>query len=67
MPSVSPPLFEAAGQALDPEDLPILGMLLDRTPAAEIASTLRLEGAELRDRIDHMLNRLRVPVSSAAR
>ena len=66
MPPVSPPLFEAAGQALDPEDLPILGMLLDRTPAAEIASALRLEAPELRDRVDHMLRRLKVPVPSVA-
>ena len=64
MPPVSPPLFEAAGQALDPEDLPILGMLLDRTPATEIAATLRLEAAELRDRVNHMLRRLKVPVPS---
>jgi DNA-binding NarL/FixJ family response regulator len=67
MPPVSPPLLEAARQALDPEDLPILGMLLDRAPAAEIASTLRVEGPELRDRIDRMLRRLRVPVPAAAR
>jgi DNA-binding NarL/FixJ family response regulator len=66
MPPISPPLFEAAGQALEPQDLPILGMLVDRTPAPEIAATLRLETAELRDRIDHMLRRLKVPVPSAA-
>ena len=67
MPAVSPPLFEAAGHALDPDDLPILGMLLDRTPAADIANTLRLEPAELRDRIDLMLRRLKVPVPSGTR
>ena len=66
LPPVPPPLYEAAGQALDPEDLPILGMLLDRTPAAEIASTLRMGTAELRDRVDHMLLRLKVPVPSVA-
>ena len=66
VPPVSPPLFEAAGQALDPDDLPILRMLLDRTPAVEIASTLRMGTAELRDRFDHMLLRLKVPVPSVA-
>ena len=64
MPPVSPPLLEAAGQALDTQDLPILGLLLDRTPVAEIAATLRLEVFEVRDRLDHMLRRLKVPVSS---
>ena len=64
MPPVSPPLLEAAGQALDPEDLPILAMLIDRTPVAEIAATLRLEAIDLRGRIDLMLRRLRVPVPS---
>ena len=66
MPPVSPPLLEAAGQALDPDDLPILSMLLDRTPSAEIASTLRLEAADLRDRVDRMLRHLKVPVPSVA-
>ena len=67
MPPVSPALFEAAGQALAPDDLPILGMLLDRTPPAEIGDTLRLEPAELRQRIDRMLRRLNVPLPSGAR
>jgi len=66
LPPVSPALFEAAGLALDPEDPPIVGMLLDRTPLADIADTLRLESAELRDRIDRMLRRLKVTVPSGA-
>lgn len=67
LPPVSDPLLEAAGLALDPEDLPILGMLLDRTPPHDIADTLRLEGAELRHRILRMLARLKVPVPETAR
>ena len=67
MPPVAPPQFEAAGHALDPEDLPILGMLLDRTPAADIADTLRIEQAELRNRIERMLSCLKVPLPSGAR
>lgn len=67
LPPVSEPLLEAAGLALDPEDLPILGMLLDRTPPQDIADTLRLQGAELRHRILRMLARLKVPVPEAAR
>jgi DNA-binding NarL/FixJ family response regulator len=66
LPPVSPPLLEAAGALLDPEDLPILGMLLDRIPTDEIAETLRVVGPELRARIDRMLRRLRVPVPAGA-
>jgi hypothetical protein len=65
LPPVSEPLLEAAGQALDPEDLPLLGMLINRTPPAEIASTMRLERAELDRRIAGMLSRLKVPVPAA--
>jgi DNA-binding NarL/FixJ family response regulator len=61
-PPISPWLRRAAGQTLDSEDLPILAMLLDRTPQAEIAETLGLDGGTLRDRIDAMLRRLQVPV-----
>jgi hypothetical protein len=31
MPEISEPLLEAAGHALDPADLPLLGMLIHRT------------------------------------
>ena len=66
LPPVSRPQLEAAGAALDAEDLPILGMLLERTPTGEIAETLRLTGPDLRARIDGMLRRLRVPVPAGA-
>ena len=65
LPPVSEPLLEAAGQALDPEDLPLLGMLINRTRPAEIASTMRIERAELDRRIARMLSRLKVPVPAA--
>jgi DNA-binding NarL/FixJ family response regulator len=64
MPPVSPPLLEAASQLLDTEDLPILGMLVDRTTVAEIADALRIEATDLRNRIDRMLRRLKDPVAS---
>jgi DNA-binding NarL/FixJ family response regulator len=66
LPPVSRPLLEAAGAVLDPADVPILGMMLDRTPTEEIAETLRLAGPDLRERIDGMLRRLRVPVPAGA-
>jgi DNA-binding NarL/FixJ family response regulator len=65
LPPVSEPLLEAAAQALDPEDLPLLGMLVNRTPPVEIAATMRLERAALDRRIAGMLSRLKVPVPAA--
>jgi DNA-binding NarL/FixJ family response regulator len=62
LPPVSEPLLEAAGQALEPDDLPLLGMLVNRTSPAEIALTMRLDRRELDRRIAGMLGRLKVPV-----
>ena len=65
LPPVSEPLLEAAAQALDPEDVPLLGMLVNRTSPADIAATMRLERAELDRRVAGMLSRLKVPVPPA--
>ena len=65
LPPVSEPLLEAAAQALDPEDVPLLGMLVNRTSPADIAATMRLERAELDRRVAGMLGRLKVPVPPA--
>jgi DNA-binding NarL/FixJ family response regulator len=65
LPSISQPLLEAAREALEPDDLPVLGMLINRTPAADIALTLRIARAELDERIAGMLSRLKVPVPTA--
>jgi DNA-binding NarL/FixJ family response regulator len=62
LPAISGELLEAASLTLDEEDLPILGMLIDRTPAHEIADTLRLELPPLRRRIGRMLGRLQASV-----
>jgi DNA-binding NarL/FixJ family response regulator len=62
LPPVSEPLLEAAGQALDPEDLPLLGMLVNRTRPPDIAMTMRLGREELDERIAGMLSRLKVSV-----
>jgi DNA-binding NarL/FixJ family response regulator len=66
LPEVSPALLEVAGQMLDPDDLPILGMLVAQTAPAEIASTLRVTRAELDRRIAAMLGRLKVPLPESA-
>lgn len=65
LPPVSEPLLEAAGQTLDPEDLPLLGLLVNRASAAEIAAAMRLDRGELDRRIAGMLGRLRVRVPPA--
>jgi DNA-binding NarL/FixJ family response regulator len=66
LPAISQPLLEAAGHALDDDDLPILGMLVSRTPAGEIAETLGLTPSGLARRIMRMLGQLRVPVPDHA-
>jgi DNA-binding NarL/FixJ family response regulator len=66
LPAVSHAQLEAAGHALKDEDLPILGMLVARTPPCEISGTLGIESAELKYRIMGMLSRLRVPVPEHA-
>ena len=62
MPPVEPQLISEASAKLDDADLPILGMVLDGTPHAEIATTLQIEPHELRRRLDGMIARLRVDV-----
>jgi DNA-binding NarL/FixJ family response regulator len=62
LPAISNEMLEVASLALDDEDLPILGMLIDRTPPADIAQTLRLDPPALRWRIRRMLGRLQASV-----
>jgi DNA-binding NarL/FixJ family response regulator len=50
----------AAAARLETRDLPILGMLMERTPTAEIAKVLRLDERELDSRVESMLRRLTV-------
>jgi DNA-binding NarL/FixJ family response regulator len=53
-------LIGASAAQLDPDDLPILGMVLEGTSLAEIASTLGLSPAEIEERIYKMIERLDV-------
>jgi DNA-binding NarL/FixJ family response regulator len=59
MPPLTQPAMESAGARLDAGDLPIFGMLAHGTPAAEIATTLRMEPAWLVARRWAMLEQLR--------
>ncbi len=62
LPRAIPELLHAARGALDVEDIPILELLVQRTPHAQIASQLAIERADLERHIDRMLTRLRVPI-----
>jgi DNA-binding NarL/FixJ family response regulator len=62
LPPVSAALLRAAADALDPEDLPVLGMLIDRTPPSDIADALQINRSELSRRLTRMLARIKVPV-----
>jgi len=64
LPPITRELLNAAGAALDPADLPILGMSLDDTPVADMASALGLDFAEVSRRLDRMISRLKVEVAA---
>ena len=59
MPEISPLVLKASGFKLDPEDLPILGMLVHGVPADDIAATLNVTPAWLGVRRWGMLEKLR--------
>jgi len=42
LPALTPAVMEATASGLDTDDLPVVGMLLHGTPAAEIAATLNV-------------------------
>ena len=61
--SALPPLeaeqLDAAALAVDPEDLALLAMLVDGTPASDAADTLRMDRRKVGHRIERLLGRLR--------
>ena len=64
LPPLSRELLNDAAVRLQPEDLPVLGLVLDDTPRGEIARTLRLEPQTLDAQIERMVGCLRVEVPS---
>ncbi|MDQ3676260.1 MAG: response regulator transcription factor [Actinomycetota bacterium] len=58
MPTVVAMAMNSIASRLDTEDLPILGMLANRTPPAQIAATLRMDEGWLTTRRWAMLSRL---------
>jgi len=61
--SALPPLdreqLDAAAHRVEPEDLALLAMLVDRTSTADVAATLRMNPRKLARRIERMLGTLR--------
>jgi DNA-binding NarL/FixJ family response regulator len=61
--SALPPLdrkqLDAAAHRVEPDDLALLAMLVDRTPPADVADTLHLDRRRLGRRIEALLGRLR--------
>jgi DNA-binding NarL/FixJ family response regulator len=65
-----PPLtraqLDAAAHRVEPDDLALLAMLVDRTSPADLAATLHMDGRRLAKRIERVLGRLRRAPSGAA-
>jgi DNA-binding NarL/FixJ family response regulator len=68
--SALPPLeredMDDAAHRIDPEDLALLAMLVDGTPAGDVAETLHLDRRKVGRRIERMLGRLRRREPAAA-
>ena len=58
LPAPVPEVAEAAAGAVDPDDRPVLELLLQETPRSEAAARLRISLDELEDRVRRMLARL---------
>jgi DNA-binding NarL/FixJ family response regulator len=59
LPPLEPGDLDAAAHAIEPEDLALLAMLADGTPAADVADTLRLDRRTVGRRIERLMGRLR--------
>jgi DNA-binding NarL/FixJ family response regulator len=59
LPPLAPEQLDAAAHRIDPEDLALLAMLVDGTPAGDAADTLRLDRRKVGRRIERLLGRLR--------
>jgi len=66
LPAVPRDLLDSASARLDPEDLPILGMILDGASPADVADTLLVEPRNVSARLDRMIGLLRIEVPAAA-
>jgi DNA-binding NarL/FixJ family response regulator len=66
LPPLEPHQLDAAAHRIDPEDLALLAMLVDGTPASDAADTLRLDRRKVGRRIERLLGRLRAGTAGTA-
>jgi DNA-binding NarL/FixJ family response regulator len=59
LPALDRKLLDAAAHRVEPEDLALLAMLVDRTEPDEVAATLRLDRRKIARRIERLLVRLK--------
>jgi len=65
LPPISPDLLQLASRCLEPEDLPVLDMLVNHIARRDIADTLGIGRDDLAGRIAAMLDRIKAPVGIA--
>jgi DNA-binding NarL/FixJ family response regulator len=66
LPPVDRDELDAAAHLIEPEDLALLAMLVDGTPAGDVADTLHLDRRRVGRRIERLLGRLRRRTPAAA-
>jgi DNA-binding NarL/FixJ family response regulator len=66
LPSLTREQLDAAAHRVEPDDLALLAMLVDRTSPADLAATLHMDRRRLAKRIERVLGRLRRAPSGAA-
>jgi DNA-binding NarL/FixJ family response regulator len=59
LPPLSREQLDAAAHQVEPDDLALLAMLVDRTSPADMASTLRIDRRRMSRRIERVMGRLR--------
>lgn len=62
LPPIGREQLDEATALVDPQDLPILGMLVEGTDRSDIPSTLGIEPSDFANRLDRMIGALRVDV-----
>ena len=66
LPPLTPGQLRAAAARVESDDLALLAMLVDRTPAADVADTLKLDRRRMARRVERLLGRLRPRTSTPA-
>ena len=59
LPPLTPGQLRAAAARVESDDLALLAMLVDRTPAADVRDTLKLDTRRFTRRVERLLGRLR--------